>query len=508
MASELLAGDGFFGPGASQAQGVSFLRVADVTALRALDVTPFANTSSFVWMLSVKDGWTWDPTSVLADDGITVVQATGVVTGRWIRRGWAHPYWQAQSAFYVDATGGNDENTGAAAAAALKTLAEWRRRVRGAVYSAVVQLYVTGTVPDTDPLIIDVSFASGAYAASLQVIGYNPTVVYGPSTVTAATPENMAGNVCHDFTDANMPAGTTWTTLGVNVMIQRLDANGNVTGIGYPMRDLGGNKVRVGGHRAVTFAPDVPPGEFKPDTYPGALINFVANDRFRVISLPTIPDIQCSGPVNVHCTGIRIAYATTTKYAFRDLGPVEMYLYYCIFGKYYQPSGAVTSYLSSYSGPVVGGGFGVVGNASLNATYATIISAVPDANSYFAAFDNSRLQLTGETYIQNCQIYQTANGLLGASSSTKIGLFDFAGKTGPVACIGYIYTQFRVGLIWGSGNTVPIIEIAPGGIVAYGAVPVAATTAAAKITVAGVAKVYADLPLAFDTAKCCAMVAA
>lgn len=102
---------------------------------------------------SVWDYWSYDPfdnTSTI--DNITVASTdTGI--GRWHRMDIADQKWIQQTAWFVDPVGGNDENDGATALTALKTHAEYNRRVGGpdrTLDTGASNIVVTlvGIVPD------------------------------------------------------------------------------------------------------------------------------------------------------------------------------------------------------------------------------------------------------------------------------------------------------------------------------------------------------------------------
>src|SRR5512138_2293567 len=98
--------------------------VANIAALSATNDAQIPNgTGKFV--ATVRDMFYLDKTSVAAANGITVV-ATLSGTGRWIRSFTVDQAWVNQTNWYINATTGSDEATGALGAP-IKTWAELNR---------------------------------------------------------------------------------------------------------------------------------------------------------------------------------------------------------------------------------------------------------------------------------------------------------------------------------------------------------------------------------------------
>lgn len=107
-----------------------FLLVANLTALAATDMALRGNSMT-AYVQTVRAYYNYDSTSALTADGITVVTATG--GGRWLRNSEPSLSWAYQATWFIDATNGNDENTGATSGAGatgpLKHWAELQRRI-------------------------------------------------------------------------------------------------------------------------------------------------------------------------------------------------------------------------------------------------------------------------------------------------------------------------------------------------------------------------------------------
>ena len=130
--------------------GGGVLTVADLTELKALDVSTLAE-SALIETVSLLDQFiVVVSASLLAlADGITLVAPTAPSGDKvYVRRNLGNQKWRRQAAWFIDPSGGDDEATGLALGTALKTFSEIRRRV--------------GPNPDIrQNVAIDVATASG-----------------------------------------------------------------------------------------------------------------------------------------------------------------------------------------------------------------------------------------------------------------------------------------------------------------------------------------------------------
>ncbi len=250
---------------------------------RLLDVTTaylgLLTDQSKVWVKSVRDSYTWYATSTEVHDGVLVVNPTsnGANPGRFIRDNIASPTWAKQATWYIDPSGGNDENTGLTSGAATKTIAEMERRVGYRTRLDVqVTVWIMSTVPITDPCVCPFSFGPNGFIRYCGV----PTVQYtSAGGFTAKTDQNRDAQTPGDVTDAAMGA-LTWTTVISGNWRIRTTGGSHPGACAFPVKDLGGNQARV----SQWFVPTI--------TYPTAMsyaeTTVAANDPFALESLPSL----------------------------------------------------------------------------------------------------------------------------------------------------------------------------------------------------------------------------
>lgn len=143
----------------------------------------------------------------------------------------------------INATTGNDSNTGAVGAP-LKTFAELNRRWGaggvlnpGAGASVLVQLETD--LPVTDPITFDVRLGPGV---SILVQGLNTTTLYS-GTFSAVTAKNRATNVPLSGTDAGITGGVWTAFLPAGATPGRVHDTTNDSYF-WPAKDLGGGACR------------------------------------------------------------------------------------------------------------------------------------------------------------------------------------------------------------------------------------------------------------------------
>jgi len=215
--------------------------VADPAALVAIDVDGIsAGVKRYVTCF--KDFFIWDPDSTEADDGVTVLEVTGVVTGRWLRTLSLHPSWLTQGTWYVDSVSGDDTNSGSSSGEALATWAELVRRVGLEPYFPVsTTIHVLENLPGTDPMVL---YPSLAPTARFKISGtFKDTAAYTGS-FTSVTTRAAATNTPTSITDT--AHGASWATeLG---HFLRITASATPTKVGawaWVAKDLGGNACRT-----------------------------------------------------------------------------------------------------------------------------------------------------------------------------------------------------------------------------------------------------------------------
>jgi len=235
-------------PGGSGGGG--FPNVADLAALGAVNWVTNALANGYQYYVhTLRSYFVLSQTGTETVDGITVIAATG--GGRWLRnQTFSHPSWMNVNTWYIDATNGNDENDGQAAAPAagnvgpLKTHAELNRRWNGkqltptnAIAGGILQCKVNilTTLPATDP--VNTSCIIGPNTL-LWYLGKVETVNYS-GTFTGVTALAAATNQALQLTDT---AIVSWTTY-LNKR-WRITAGARQNFMGWVAKDLGANQCR------------------------------------------------------------------------------------------------------------------------------------------------------------------------------------------------------------------------------------------------------------------------
>jgi len=171
--------------------GVGTISVANIAELQALPNGSFKE-GTWVYVRSVRAWWELASGLGATTDGITVVTAQTGGAARWVRQDANDPYWGYTVAWFVDPVAGNDENTGIASNAALKTVAELCRRLRMIQTGVAYTVAVLSDVPATDvcnPQLQQITGGGSAtiYGSSLTFTGVRTVVVAGTTTSTTQT---------------------------------------------------------------------------------------------------------------------------------------------------------------------------------------------------------------------------------------------------------------------------------------------------------------------------------
>lgn len=164
------------------------ISVAAVRRLVDIDTTDLAD-GSVIWVNSVESFFSFDETSALAADGITVIDPT-VGPGRWLRVENPSLRWQKQTAWFMNAVSGNDEFDGSSAASLggvvgpIRTPAELVRRInRGIITANTTVDLAAGTYGDFSPLTITLAGATFTVRGALTIAATGTL-----SAVTATNP--------------------------------------------------------------------------------------------------------------------------------------------------------------------------------------------------------------------------------------------------------------------------------------------------------------------------------
>lgn len=210
--------------------GAALFPAAALAALALVDDTEVPE-GACVWVVTVRDFFSLEKTSTATADGITTI-ATASGTGRWRRLCLPALKWQEQTTWYINASTGSDEATGVDSAHAIKTFAEWKRRV-GRDIRVVMDVYLETSLPSTD------KFDVNAYVHITGGLRFHGTrTVVASGTLTARTARDAAANTPNDITDAGTPQ--VWTSL-VGKLVG-FTASGAYA---WVAKDLGGNAARI-----------------------------------------------------------------------------------------------------------------------------------------------------------------------------------------------------------------------------------------------------------------------
>jgi hypothetical protein len=175
------------------------------TAANAAAASAVSDTNlpdgELIYVATFRDYFSLSKTSTATPDGKTVL-ATLSGTGRWERLCIPHPSWARQGTWVLNATTGNDENTGIDSAHAIQTHNEKRRRWGNEVrFKVPVVETWEGSFPVTDlingKVIVD---EGGAYT-----INGTPTVVRsGTLTAVAAINRTAGASAALQITDGSV----------------------------------------------------------------------------------------------------------------------------------------------------------------------------------------------------------------------------------------------------------------------------------------------------------------
>jgi hypothetical protein len=205
-------------------------------------VTPVSNlaANTEAYVASVRDWFRWDPSSTATADDITVVSLTanGGSAGRFLREFRGDPYWRAQTAWFVD-TAGNDENDGSSLAP-VKTDAEIQRRwglgIRARLTVPVTITYAQAPTGQTNLLFEIVT------GGALTFIG-TPTISKAGTVLTAVQAQVRTAGAEAGW--AIMGTGLGATEVGKLAFITASGTPANVNAYAAVLKDETGGKLRV-----------------------------------------------------------------------------------------------------------------------------------------------------------------------------------------------------------------------------------------------------------------------
>jgi hypothetical protein len=164
--------------------------VANIAALAGLVATNIP-LESLAWVETVGACFQLQ-ISALTVDNITVENASGLAGAQWLRLAIPNRFFWPIATWHIDPVNGSDEASGTGTGAnALKTCAEWTRRMLGAQLTAAVTLNLDTDIPDADALVIPCDTV--ATTGSLTIQG-SQTVVATDTVLAGTQARNAAAN--------------------------------------------------------------------------------------------------------------------------------------------------------------------------------------------------------------------------------------------------------------------------------------------------------------------------
>lgn len=179
------------------ASPVDTIARASASRLVDLDATTFPD-GTVVFVRSVQDFFVLNKASALTADDITIADAIG--GGQWLRKFTPSVRWMARATWDIDPAAADDEGDGSAGDP-LKTHAELGRRAfsQGREIKQAVVVTIVSTLPDTDPIEIDLNFPADGPFLTIRYVGAATTVRSG--TFDGVTVLNPAGQALQTVTD-------------------------------------------------------------------------------------------------------------------------------------------------------------------------------------------------------------------------------------------------------------------------------------------------------------------
>lgn len=354
-----------------------------------------------------------------------------------------HPAAWDQTEWHIDPINGNDLNAGLTLGTALKTAAEYRRRV-GPVheFSQNVNMWIHGSLPITDPLDLSGLRMSKAWYGDFifKVEGVPTQVATGIATVRAFVQ------------NSNIPHGISCATLGSfapHIRMGRMlrttagsapgtvawlakDEDGVIARMSYPAIPVGG-----GGFGST--------GDYQSTITTG--------DAFELVDLPQVPCIRF--PEGAHTYTGWLSFRLLRLNSGSDLSYVP-----CMYAGFaecsldaFRNNGQDTR----VSNCQIGGRLDQLVGTSCYITYGLLLGTIISSMG--------RVEIQNYTLLQGCQTWvanMSSEGFsAGISCHTRgFGVYDspIAGLLVPPGQVWYI-----TGTIYGSGNVGHPVEVMKGG---------------------------------------------
>ena len=215
--------------------------VANYAELDLLETTNMDNGAS-VYVATTRSRWTLDKASALTVNPDTCRAASG--GGRFLRElGYTHSSWLAQPTWFVNASTGNDENTGLTSLLPIKTFAEISRRwgvgnLLVPSSTGTVSVEIQTDLANTDPITFNIRLGG---SVGLLIKGTGTTILY-TGAFSAVTAKNRATNTPLQGTDAAVPGGWAAFLSGGATPARVHDTTND--GYFWPAKDLGAGAAR------------------------------------------------------------------------------------------------------------------------------------------------------------------------------------------------------------------------------------------------------------------------
>lgn len=252
-------------PLAGPTSATSPIEFPNIAAMSSYIVPTILAAGSLGWVDTLKATFEWLPGDTSTPDGITIVAApAGGAQGRWFRNDVAWSEWATQADWHINATTGNDENSGSNANP-LRTFLEFRRRIGENLWVVGGICTIHTNLADDDLFLLD--FGTTDDSGVNTIIGVRTTVKTG--TLVIFTPRNPAANQQYEFSSPDVPDWTPY--IGDNYRIEMTNGNAN----GYNACIV--KNIGIGTGRSGTFA-----------LYPIGAGLPTAGDTFRIYSMPIV----------------------------------------------------------------------------------------------------------------------------------------------------------------------------------------------------------------------------
>lgn len=358
--------------------------------------------------------------------------------------------WWGVTDWYIDpagTSGGSDENSGLTSSAPIKSIAEWRRRVRGAHFESSVTIHVLSSSTIVDDGMF-YGFSTALFSVFVNVIAV-PTVV---TSGTLSAYQAYSGNTRGSVTDSGITSWTASNAISTTSGSRFIRKTGSGARHYAPLlKDMGSKTAQMG---VVCDWDDT-----NTTTVVTAETNFAVSDTYEVVSFPTWPAIQAFGcNVRAQCLDI---LATEVSGAKVTHSTSQITYVLCGFITQHTLIVVPTAHVYSCVSVHTSGVFFQGGNIS----------------SFNCCWVNCPLEWTYTGFNWNGMVNVFVNAPVRVYHSSMAGsLGTIRSYDNTTTCLDLQHmSRARVESIVGSGNTGKLITSAEGSL-AYGGVTATATT--------------------------------